>query len=252
MKIKITVLSFALLSAITSMLALSHTSDKDAFRQLLQSEQRAQADRDRDEGRKPEKVMQFFGIEPGMTVLELLASGGYYTEVISHRVGDTGKVIAQNNQFILAVRDGRFAKEFDNRIANQRLPNVSHYKKEFGEFDLNNEVDVVTLVLNYHDLYSSASKDKRMEILAQLKKALKPGGILGVIDMESNTDEHNPKLHRVNQRYVKKELLEAGFELDGEAAFLRNPNDDYSKMVFDPAVRGKTDRFVLRFIKPAA
>ena len=251
MKIKQTVLSFALLSALTSMLALSHTCDESSFTQALQSEQRAQADRDRDQGRQPEKVMQFFGIEPGMTVLEVLASGGYYTEILSLRVGDNGKAIAQNNQFILAVLDGRFAKEFEHRTAKQRLPNVNHYKKEFGEFDLDNEVDVVTVVLNYHDLYSSASKDKRMEILSQLKKSLKPGGILGLIDMESTTDEHNPKLHRVNQNYVKKEFAEAGFELDGEAAFLRNPNDDYSKMVFDPAVRGKTDRFVLRFKKPA-
>jgi predicted methyltransferase len=90
-----------------------------------------------------------------------------------------------------------------------------------------------------------------MKILAQLKKALKPGGVLGLIDMETNAKEHNPKLHRVNEAYVKQELAEAGFELDGEAAFLRNPNDDYSKVVFDPKVRGKTDRFVLRFKKPS-
>lgn len=252
MKMKLTILSLGLLTVLTSAMALSHDGDNNAFKKALQSEHRAQADRDRDAGRKPEKVMQFFGIKLGMTVLEVLSSGGYYTEVLSHRVGPTGKVIAQNNKFILEVFDGRFAKEFDNRIANERLPNVKHYKKEFGEFDLNNEIDVVTVVLNYHDLYSSASKEKRMKILAQLKKALKPGGVLGLIDMESNAKEHNPKLHRVNQEYVKKELAEAGFELDNEAAFLRNPSDDYSKVVFDPSVRGKTDRFVLRFKKSGA
>lgn len=252
MKIKQTIVSVGILMALTSAIALSHDTNEKTFAKALQSEQRPQADRDRDAGRKPEKVMQFFGIESGMTVLEVLSSGGYYTEVISHRVGTTGKVIAQNNAFILEVFDGRFAKEFEKRIAGQRLPNVSHYKKEFGDFDLDNEVDVVTVVLNYHDLYSAAAKVERMNILAQLKKALKPGGILGIIDMESNTTEHNPKLHRVNQTYVKEELVEAGFELDAEAAFLRNPSDDYSKVVFDPAVRGKTDRFVLRFKKPSA
>lgn len=246
MKIKSVILSLTVLTAFTSTLALSHDS---AFAKVLQSEQRSQADRDRDAGRKPEKVMEFFGVKAGMTVLEVLSSGGYYTEVLSHRVGHTGNVIAQNNNFILEVLDGRFAKEFDKRTAKQRLPNVKHYKKEFGEFDLNNEVDVVTVVLNYHDLYSAASKEKRMKILAQLKKALKPGGVLGLIDMQSTAKEHDPKLHRVNELYVKQELAEAGFVLDGEAAFLRNPNDDYSKMVFDPAVRGKTDRFVLRFRK---
>jgi predicted methyltransferase len=251
-KIKQAILSLGILTVLTSSVAFSHDATETKFVKALQSEQRAQTDRDRDAGRQPEKVMHFFGIQSGMTVLEVLSSGGYYTEVLSHRVGSTGKVIAQNNQFILTVFDGRFAKEFDHRVAKQRLPNVSHYKKEFGDFDLDNEVDVVTVVLNYHDLYSSASKEKRMKILAQLKKALKPGGILGLIDMESNTKEHNPKLHRVNQNYVKQELAEAGFELDGEAAFLRNPNDDYSKVVFDPAVRGQTDRFVLRFKKPSS
>ena len=252
MKMKSTMLSLGLVTVLASASAFSHDSDDSAFKKVLQSEHRAQADRDRDAGRKPEKVMKFFGIKRGMTVLEVLSSGGYYTEVLAHRVGPNGKVIAQNNNFILEVFDGRFAKEFENRIANERLPNVKHYKKEFGEFDLNNEVDVVTVVLNYHDLYSSASKEKRMKILAQLKKALKPGGVLGLIDMESNAKQHNPKLHRVNQEYVKKELAEAGFELENEAAFLRNPNDDYNKVVFDPSVRGKTDRFVLRFKKPDA
>jgi predicted methyltransferase len=251
MKIKHTILSLGLLTAITSTMALSHDTNENSFSKALESKHRAQADRDRDAGRKPEKVMKFFGIKPGMTVLEVLSSGGYYTEVLSHRVGNKGKVIAQNNKFILEVFDGRFANEFNNRLVDQRLPNVMHYKKEFGEFDLTNEVDVVTVVLNYHDLYSSASKEKRMKILAQLKKALKPGGVLGLIDMETNAKEHNPKLHRVNEAYVKQELTEAGFELDGEAAFLRNPNDDYSKVVFDPKVRGKTDRFVLRFKKPS-
>jgi predicted methyltransferase len=252
MKIRSAILSLTILTALTSTVALSHDTSDSSFTKVLQSEQRSQVDRDRDAGRKPEKVMEFFGVKPGMKVLEVLSSGGYYTEVLSHRVGHKGNVIAQNNNFILDVFDGRFAKEFDKRTAKHRLPNVKHYKKEFGEFDLNNEVDVVTVVLNYHDLYSAASKEKRMKILAQLKKALKPGGVLGLIDMQSPAKDHDPKLHRVNEMYVKQELAEAGFELDAEAAFLRNPNDDYSKVVFDPTVRGKTDRFVLRFKKSAS
>lgn len=246
MKLKIVLVSC---SVFMSSMAFGYGDSEQKFVNALQSEQRAQADRERDNGRKPAKVMKFFGIEPGMTVLEILSSGGYYTEVLSHRVGEQGKVIAQNNKFILEVFDGRFAKEFDHRIANQRLPNVSHYKKEFGEFDLNNEVDTITVVLNYHDLYSSMPKAKRKAILAQLKSALKPNGVLGIIDMHDSAKEHNPKLHRVNRDYVVQELIEAGFILDAEAAFLRNPNDDYTKVVFDPTVRGKTDRFVLRFKK---
>ena len=101
---------FGLVSILaTSFVHANSLSDKH-FMSAMQSSDRSEADKTRDGNRKPDKVMQFFGIEPGMTVLEILASGGYYTEVLSHRVGDTGKVYAQNNKFILEVMNGRFAK----------------------------------------------------------------------------------------------------------------------------------------------
>ncbi|MCJ8321984.1 MAG: hypothetical protein MJK12_20290 [Colwellia sp.] len=229
--------------------AVAYAADESQFSKTLQSEMRSEKDKARDAGRKPQQVMQFFGIEPGMTVLEILSSGGYYTEVLSYRVGNKGKVLAHNNQFILQALDGRFGKQFTERTANNRLANVSHYQKEFGEFDLSNEVDVVTVVLNYHDLYSRTPKEKRMKILAQLKRALKPDGVLGLIDMEAGSAEHNPDLHRIHHQRVRDEFIEAGFVLDSEADFLKNSQDDYSKMVFDPSVRGKTDRFVFKFKK---
>jgi len=193
------------------------------------------------------RVMEFFGIEQGMAVLEVLASGGYYTEVLSHRVGDTGKVYAQNNKFILEVLNGRFAKEFDARTANNRLNNVIHYKNELNKIGLKKQIDVVTIVLNYHDFYSNIPKEERINILKGLKATLKPGGVLGLIDMESGSGVHNKDLHRIHHQNVRDEFKEAGFVLDAEADFLRNANDDYSKMVFEPSVRGKTDRFVFRF-----
>ena len=247
--LKKTLIAISLSAIVSSYTSISFAANEVQFSKALQSEHRAEKDKERDVGRKPQEVMQFFGIEPGMTVLEVLSSGGYYTEVISHRVGKKGKVIAQNNKFILEIMDGRFGKEFNKRTANNRLANVTHYKKEFGEFDLNNEVDVVTVVLNYHDLYSVVPKETRMKILSQLKNALKPGGTLGLIDMESGAGEHNPKLHRIHHQRVRDELAEAGVSLDAEASFLQNKSDDYSKMVFDPAVRGKTDRFVFKFKK---
>ena len=81
----------------------------------MQSAQRSEADKNRDASRKPQKVMQFFGVEQGMTVLEIISSGGYYTEVLSHRVGESGKVYAHNNKFMLEVFEGRFGKEFNRQ-----------------------------------------------------------------------------------------------------------------------------------------
>jgi predicted methyltransferase len=239
--------SLGLASFLSITLVQANSIGDQKFASAMQSSDRTEADKARDENRKPDKVMEFFGIEPGMTVLEILASGGYYTEVLSHRVGDTGKVYAQNNKFILEVLNGRFAKEFDVRTDNNRLNNVIHYKNEFNEIGLEKQIDVVTIVLNYHDFYSNIPKEKRINILKEFKATLKPGGVLGLIDMESGTSIHNKDLHRIHHQNVRDEFKEAGFVLDAEAEFLKNSNDDYSKMVFAPSVRGKTDRFVFRF-----
>ncbi|WP_448548763.1 class I SAM-dependent methyltransferase [Thalassotalea fusca] len=241
-------LALALSSVITSYQVSARMSDVNSFAQQLATSDRPEADKTRDAGRQPAKVMDFFGIKPGMTVLEVLSSGGYYTEVISQKVGDTGKVYAQNNRFILDVFDGRFGKEFDARFENNRLSNVKHYVKEFGEFDLENQIDVITIVLNYHDLYSNAPKEHRMKVLSQMKKALKKDGVIGLIDMESSNGNQK-ELHRISQELVIEDFKAAGFVLEAQGDFLRNPKDDYSKMVFDPSVRGKTDRFVFRFKK---
>lgn len=241
------VLTLGLVSLFASSFIQADTLSNKQFMSAMQSSDRAEVDKARDESRKPDKVMQFFGIKPGMTVLEILASGGYYTEVLSHRVGDKGKVYAQNNKFILEIMNGRFAKEFATRTEKNRLNNVTHYQSELNEIDLKNQIDVVTIVLNYHDFYSNFPKEKRINILKNLKTTLKPGGVLGVIDMESGTKIHNKDLHRIHHQNVRDEFKEAGFVLEAEADFLKNANDDYSKMVFEPSVRGKTDRFVFRF-----
>lgn len=250
-KLKQTLISSALLSTL-ALVGCNSTQNSNnitsiqAFEQQLQQSDRPEKDKLRDAGRKPAQVVDFFGIEPGMTVLEVLSSGGYYTEILSEKVGSNGQVIAQNNRFILDVFNGRFAKEFEQRFDNNRLNNVDHYVKEFTEFDLNNQVDVITIILNYHDMYSNFSQTKRAKVLAQMKQALKPGGTVGVIDIESKHGNQKA-LHRISADLVIKDFTEAGFVLDSEAEFLKNPADDYSKMVFDPSVRGKTDRFVLRF-----
>jgi len=242
--------SASILSANTTYAHNKHGSNYEAeFAKALQQESRPEADRKRDGGRKPQKVMQFAGIQPGMKVLDLVASGGYYTEVLSHRVGPTGQVLAHNTDFMLTVLDGRFNKEISKRLSNNRLKNVTRFEHEFGDFNLNDEIDAATMMLNYHDLYGYKASERKA-VLAEVKQALKPGGKFVVIDMEANPGEHNPKLHRIQSSIVKKEILAAGFELEKEGDFLRNPDDDHTKMVFDPSIRGKTDRFVFIFKKP--
>ena len=122
-----TLIALALVGTLAACQSTTESSNIETFSQQLVSSDRPDTDKGRDEGRKPAQVMEFFGVKKGMTVLEVLSSGGYYTEILSQRVGDHGKVIAQNNRFILDVFDGRFSKEFDKRFDNNRLNNVDHY-----------------------------------------------------------------------------------------------------------------------------
>jgi len=82
---------------------------------------------------------------------------------------------------------------------------------------------------------------------------MKPGGIVGVIDHVANpgdTRENVEKFHRIDPATVKADFEKAGFKLAGTSDILRNPADDHSLLVFNPQIRGKTDRFIYKFVKP--
>ena len=224
------------------------TNHYDVLVEKLNNSSRAERDKQRDSNRKPVDIMKFSGITPGMKVLEIIAAGGYYTEVLSYQVGPKGEVLSHNNNFMLTVQNGIIKNEIDNRLANHRLKNVTPFIKEFGQFDLDSEVDAATLILNYHDIYKYPLK-RRIAILHEIKKALKPGGIFLVIDSEANKKAYNPKLHRLNSDVAKKEIIGAGFKLIKESTILENKKDDHSLAVFDSTIRGKTDRYVLKFVK---
>lgn len=216
---------------------------------------RLEADYERDKTRRPDEVLEFFGIEPGMVVLDMFSGGGYYSEVIAHVVGAGGHVDAHANEAYL----GFVGDEFSARHAEGRLENVDVLMAENNELDLEPErYDVVMMVLSYHDLYyddpdSGWEKFDVPMLLAELLEGLKPGGTLAIVDHQAEAGapaETGNTLHRIDAQIVIDELTAAGFELVDRSDILRNPDDDYSKNVFDPAVRGTTDRFVLKFRKP--
>jgi predicted methyltransferase len=216
---------------------------------------RPDADRARDAGRKPAQVLEFIGIGPGMTVLDMFSGGGYYTEILSYLVGDAGKVAAHSNEaYVSFVGD-----EFEMRYLGGRLPNVEILMAENNELSLTADTfDAVLLVLSFHDLYYAAPDDgwpafDVPALLAELHKGLKNGGVVGVVDhyaAAGSPPETGGTTHRIDPGIVIDVMTAAGFELDGRSDLLRNPADDYEKVVFDPEVQGKTDRFVLRFRKP--
>lgn len=225
------------------------------YEMAVANEARSDGDRARDKGRKPAEVLEFMGIADGMTVLDMFSGGGYYTEILAAIVGDGGKVIAQSNEAYLQF----VGDEFRTRYADDRLTNVEILMAENNELSLDAEsLDAVMLVLSYHDLFNSNPDQgwPRIDVpafLAELKKGLKPGGIIGIIDhyAESGASpDSGDTVHRIDPAIVLADMAAAGFKLEAQSDILRNPDDDYSKIVFDPEIRGRSDRFVMRFSKP--
>ncbi len=224
------------------------------YEAAVASDARPESDRARDAGRKPAAVLEFLGIEPGMAVLDLFTGGGYYAEIISNVVGEEGKVVAQSNQAYLGFVGDAFEERFSGRLAN-----VEVLMAENNELSLEADAfDAVMLVLSFHDLYHSDPENgwpaiDGSKFLAELKNGLKPGGFVAVIDHYAEAgapSETGTTVHRIDAAIVVADMEAAGFVLDGQSDMLRNPDDDLSKIVFDPEIRGKTDRFIMRFKNP--
>jgi predicted methyltransferase len=215
---------------------------------------RPQADKDRDAARKPAEVLAFYGVKPGMKVADLFSFSGYYTEILGRVVGPTGKVISQNNAGIVE----RFADlhtELTKRLEDPELAKAVEIKiSEFNDLQLPGELDAVFLILAYHDMAWIEGVD-RAAMNKAIFDALKPGGVYAVIDHHGapgNAFKDAQTLHRGDADLTKTEILAAGFEFAGESDILAVPEDKRDTMAMDAAVRGKTDRFVYKFIKPAA
>lgn len=214
---------------------------------------RSEADKARDAGRRPAAVVTFLGIREGMHVMDVLAAGGYYTEVLSEAVGPEGRVYAQNIDFLLKMRDGANDKAMTARLADDRLPNVIRLDAEFDALGLPpGRLDAALTALNMHDVIDGRGEEAAQAVLLAIRQTLRPGGILGVIDHAGvpGEDAKNEELHRIDEARVVAALERAGYRVEATSDLLRHPEDDRSQFVFAPGMRGATDRFVIRARKP--
>ncbi|HKX91732.1 MAG TPA: methyltransferase [Sphingomicrobium sp.] len=208
-----------------------------------------------DEGRKPAEVLAFFGLKPGMRVLDLFGANKYWAEIVAPAIGPKGHVtVWQASQFL---KDERKA-DFDTFAAQAKNVTLISSPFEAPNFPAKS-FDFALINLDYHDVYLENAERKliRMDPDAWLKTlytAMKPGATVGVIDHIAlpNTDTRATvvKLHRIDPEVVKADFQRAGFELVATSDMLRNPADDHMLSVFDPKIRKKTDRFVFKFRKP--
>jgi predicted methyltransferase len=222
------------------------------LRALLASEMRAEADRARDAGRKPADVIEFLGIEPGMRVMDVLAAGGYYTEVLSLAVGSDGEVVALNTPGMLQFRDGAYEKAISERLADDRLPNVSRLNANFGDIGAEaGAFDAAITALNFHDIYNRNGAEAAVGALQAVYDVLEPGGVLGIIDHVGVAGADNVALHRIEKAIAVETAIAAGFVVEEESDLLSNAADDHTQGVFAEGLRGNTDRFALKLRKPA-
>ena len=226
------------------------------YRAVVAAPGRTPGDIEQDSWRKPAEVLEFFRVQPGMSALDLFAGAGYFTPLLSAVVGPTGRVVAHNNKAYLDGVGEDFARLFEGP---QALANAERLTAEGNVLELEpGSFDFVLLSAVYHDVYfvnepNNWPKIDGPRLLAELYAAMKPGATLGLIDHAAapgSPAETGGTLHRIDPEIVKRDFAAAGFVLDAESDVLRNPADDLTKGVFDPAVRGKTDRFVLRFRRP--
>lgn len=222
--------------------------------QAIASPDRWADDSARDETRKPSDVLAFAQIGPGMSVFEIEAGGGYFTELFSLVVGENGSVVMQNPEGFLAY----VGDEIAARLADDRLANVT---QSIGNFDAleaeEASVDLATWIQGPHDLYflpdDGSTLGDPAGSFAEIFRILKSGGTFVVVDhsaIDGAPPETGNELHRIAKDHVIGLAEAAGFVLDAEGDFLANQDDDRTTLVFNPSIRGKTDQFALRFRKP--
>jgi len=205
---------------------------------------------------KLSELTQFARIEVGSTVIDVYPGDGDWTRLFSDVVGPEGQVYS----FVPAeVAD--FKNDPLGRMrALAKEPGRENVEAVSADLvalpEVTQPADVLWLHLFYHDLHT-ALMQKKGATAAQFNQAvyerLKPGGFYVIVDHAAaagSGTSNTQALHRIDPASVRKEVEAAGFVLDAESAVLANKDDPHTVKVFDPSIKGKTDRFALRFVKP--
>ncbi len=213
------------------------------FDAALAAAERPAEERERDASRMPAEVLNFVGIGEGMSVLEAIAGGGWYTEVLSAAVGPDGTVYSQNAERM------RERVEAMAAARAERLGNVEVLYTEGTAIDLPAQADAAFTALNLHDM-ANRGDEAGLAFLGGIYDALKPGGVFGVVDHVGVAGQDNAELHRMETSKAEELIAQAGFVVDASSDILMNADDDHTLGIRDPAIRYATDRLLIRAIKP--
>lgn len=243
---KKSLLSAALLALTLSGAAMA-TAVPVYVTQAVADPTRPQGDIDHDALRLPAETLAFAGVKPGMKVAEFFPGGGYFTRPLSDVVGPSGHVFGIENAKWDDGSDAKVAAAVKNH-------NVSIQSVKFGDFSLPQKVDLVWITQNYHDLHIAKYGPVDMAAFNRhVYDSLKPGGIYFILDHQANPrtgEAQIAALHRIEKSQVIREVEAAGFKLVADGNALHRAGDDHTRSVFDKSIRGHTDQFMLRFVKP--
>jgi predicted methyltransferase len=241
---------------VLAILLAASAAAADRFDAAVAHPGRPAADLARDAKDHPADILRLTGIGPGMKVADVLAGDGYYSELLSYIVAPTGQVLLINN----AAFDHWSEPDLQNRLSGNRLPNVSHQTVDLADMKLTPaSLDAVLLVKVYHDLYWVNTNPKNPwpkidvgAVLDQLARALKPRGVLLLVDHSAKAGHGSSdagELHRIEEAFAIKDFKAHGFEVVAKSELLRMPGDARDQISYKGPMLGKTDRFVLVFRK---
>jgi len=215
---------------------------------------RPEADTKRDADRHPALTLAVAGVKPGDQVAELIPGAGYFTRLLSAVVGPRGKVYA----VVPPRRPDAPADQPDPAARLQPITSDSHYRnvtvsvQKVAQLELPRGLDLVWTSQNYHDFHNLPDIQVA-DIDKAVFRALKPGGVYLVLDHAAQAGSgfrDTSTLHRIDPEAVKKEVMSAGFRFEARSDILSNQDDPHTAKVFDPAIRGHTDQFIFKFLKP--
>jgi predicted methyltransferase len=240
--------ALSLVACVVAMPAMVSASSISAdIAKAVADPSRPKSDRDADAIRAPVATLAFSGVKPGMVVGELYPCGGYFSRMLSDVVGPKGKVYG------LETTRWKGCLPADQTIAAAHA-NFTVEGKAFGAFDLPEKADLFWITQNYHDLHIKEYGSVDMAAFnTRVFESLKPGGVYFILDHQANpgtTEAGIAKLHRIEKAQIIREVEAAGFKLVGEGNFLHRAGDDHSKSIFDKSIRGHTDQYALKFMRP--
>ncbi len=266
------VLAAATSLALSASTAQTSGADLAKLKTIVNGDQRSAEHKARDKYRHPVETLAFFGIRPNMTVVELWPFGGWYTEIVAPYVKDQGTYYAAAMD---PTSNDREDKEYNAELKKLLDAHPDLYGKVKWSVLAKGKYDIAPagsadMVLTFRNIHNWAWSGYEKEVFAAAFRALKPGGILGVEEHRNNDPKAEPKRGDAytGEDYAIGLIESVGFKLAGRSNINNNPKDtkDYPKGVWTLppsfalgdkdhakyAAIGESDRFTLKFVKPAS